>query len=283
MPELPEVETVVQGLRPTWESNTFLHVAVNRPNLRWPFPVDFAENLTGRYIIRVYRRAKYILVDLDDGHTLLIHLGMTGRMLIQGKAPNVFTHTVIPRDKHDHVVFSFKNKAKTIYNDVRRFGAMDLFKQDSKHYLLDGLGHEPLADDFTPDVLQQYLVLRRTAIKTVLLDQRYVVGLGNIYVCEALFRSGIHPKQPANTLVFAQIEKLYDAIRSVLAEAIQAGGSSLKDYRQSNGDMGYFQHNFAVYGREGEACSVCKTNIQRIVQAGRSTFMCSGCQSAHAG
>lgn len=276
MPELPEVETVMQGLRPHWQGNTLESVEIRRSGLRWPFPDGFCDRLSGCTIQALYRRAKYILGDLSNGQTLLIHLGMTGRMTHQNHSLGQFVYETRNLDKHDHVVFRFQDGAETIYNDVRRFGAMDLFT--TQHPLLDELGYEPLAPEFTPEVLHAILENRSSSIKAVLLNQKYVAGLGNIYVCEALFQSGIHPEKPALDINEQESKKLHAAIQDVLKRAIAAGGSSLKDYRQSDGNMGYFQHNFLVYGREGKNCTVCPSKVERIVQNGRSTFFCKQCQ-----
>ncbi len=272
MPELPEVETVRRGLEPAMTGHVIADAQVNRPDLRWPLPDRMAERLTGQRVLRLRRRSKYILCDLDGGESLLIHLGMTGRMLISGAVVGEFFHPA-PL-KHDHVVLTMDTGTRITFNDARRFGAMDLLATDGTHPLLAGLGPEPLGNTFD----ESYLATRlrgRSPIKVALLDQRIVAGLGNIYVCEALFRARIDPRTPAGAVDAAPLVPI---IRDVLTEAIAAGGSSLKDYRQTGGELGYFQHNFRVYGREGQPCTVCGTPIGRIVQGGRSTFFCPTCQ-----
>jgi formamidopyrimidine-DNA glycosylase len=255
---------------------------VNRPDLRWPFPKNMAKRLTGARVTALRRRSKYILMDLDRGETLIIHLGMSGRMLISGfKLGNFFTEHPAA-EKHDHVVFHMENGARVTFNDARRFGAMDLATtaEVENHKFLTSLGPEPLGNSFNEGYLKGALTGKNTPIKTALLDQRIIAGLGNIYVCEVLYRSKILPTQKAATLSKLAIGKIVPTIREVLEEAISAGGSSLKDYRQTGGELGYFQHNFQVYGREGETCKekVCKGTIKRITQAGRSSFFCPQCQ-----
>ena len=290
MPELPEVETVRLGLATALKGHSFARVSVNRPDLRVPFPPRFAARLTGRHILNLRRRAKYLLLDLDGGETLVIHLGMSGRMMIHGaKAqvrPGRFHNSVgedgSGRGKHDHVVFETEEHTRIVFTDHRRFGLMDLARTDAleSHKLFDGLGPEPLDEGFTPAVLSAALKGKKTPIKSALLDQRVVAGLGNIYVCEALFRSRISPKRLAKTVVGARCDKLVPAIKAVLKDAIKAGGSTLRDYAKADGELGYFQHHFAVYDREGKPCpgKDCGGVIKRIVQAGRSTFYCPSCQ-----
>ena len=282
MPELPEVETVRRGLMPAILGQIIFMAEVNRPDLRWPFPKNMAKRLTGARVTALRRRSKYILMDLDRGETLIIHLGMSGRMLISGfKLGNFFTEHPAA-EKHDHVVFQMENGARVTFNDARRFGAMDLATtaEVENHKFLTSLGPEPLGNSFNEGYLKGALAGKNTPIKTALLDQRIIAGLGNIYVCEVLYRSKILPTQKAATLSKLAIGKIVSTIREVLEEAISAGGSSLKDYRQTGGELGYFQHNFQVYGREGETCKekVCKGTIKRITQAGRSSFFCPKCQ-----
>lgn len=255
---------------------------VNRPDLRWPFPERMAERLTGRRIEQLGRRAKYILADLDNGETLIIHLGMSGRMLISRVLLGRFHHGHPMPAKHDHVVFHMDNGARVTFNDARRFGAMDLAATNriDDHRLIATLGPEPLSNAFDARYLAERLSGRRTPIKTALLDQGIVAGLGNIYACEALHRAGLDPRRAARRIAVVQIAKLMPAIREVLREAITSGGSSLRDHRQATGELGYFQHSFAVYGREGQSCLTldCTGTVRRIVQSGRSTFFCPRCQ-----
>ena len=282
MPELPEVETVRTGLAPVMEGAVIARAAVNRPDLRWPFPDRMAERLTGARVLRLRRRSKYILADLDRGETLLIHLGMSGRMLVSGDPLGRFVHDHPAPEKHDHVVLDMETGARITFNDPRRFGAMDLMQTATaeEHPLLAQLGPEPLGNSFSESHLVSALKPRNMPIKSALLDQKIVAGLGNIYVCEALFRGGIHPARRAKRISEARISALVPIIRDVLSQAIEAGGSSLKDFRQADGELGYFQHSFDVYGREGEPCRAegCGGTIHRIVQSGRSSFYCPNCQ-----
>ncbi|MGM0584791.1 MAG: bifunctional DNA-formamidopyrimidine glycosylase/DNA-(apurinic or apyrimidinic site) lyase [Pseudomonadota bacterium] len=282
MPELPEVETVRRGLLPAMEGRRILSAEQRRPDLRWPFPERFAERLAGTKVLRLRRRSKYILADLGSGETLLIHLGMTGRLLIEGLAPGDFHHDVTILPQHDHVVLHMEGGVTVTFNDVRRFGAMDLLPtgQEHTHRLLAGLGPEPLGNTFSADLLAARFRGRKAPVKALLLDQRIVCGLGNIYVCEALWRARIAPTRPAGRISRARLEDLAHAIRAVLNEAIAAGGSSLRDYRQASGELGYFQHSFSVYGREGEPCprEGCDGVIRRTVQSARSSFHCPRCQ-----
>ena len=286
MPELPEVETVRQGLSPAMESHVIEQAVLRRADLRWPFPVDMEARLSGARVTQLRRRSKYILADLDRGESLIIHLGMSGRMVISGlSAPHVpgafhFDHPAV--EKHDHVLFHMDNGARITFNDPRRFGAMDMCATSSleAHPLLARIGPEPLGNEFHAAYLASQLAGRKMSIKTALLDQRIVAGLGNIYVCEALFRAGIHPARAAGRISAARIALLTHAICATLQEAIEAGGSSLRDYRQATGEMGYFQHAFRVYGREGASCVTpdCPETVRRIVQSGRSSFYCPACQ-----
>jgi formamidopyrimidine-DNA glycosylase len=286
MPELPEVETVRRGLLPAMEGAVIERAELRRADLRWPFPPDMAARLTGARVLTLRRRSKYLLADLDRGETLIVHLGMSGRMTVTGlAAPHVpgkfhFDHPAL--EKHDHVIFHMGNGARVTFNDPRRFGAMDLCGTDAQdsHKLLAQIGPEPLGNGLNGVYLVKQLAGKRTPIKSALLDQRIVAGLGNIYVCEALHRCGIHPARAAHRIGAARLERLVNEIRATLTEAIAAGGSSLRDYRQADGALGYFQHGFKVYGREGLACKQpgCSGQVRRIVQSGRSSFYCASCQ-----
>lgn len=277
MPELPEVETVRRGLVPVLEGRTLARVETRRPDLRIAFPPRFAERLTGRRVRKLTRRAKYILAELDDGEILLMHLGMSGRFHVDLARTNS-----VGSGAHDHVLFETDKGARVIYSDHRRFGLMTLIAPDdvASHKLLKGLGPEPLSADFSAAYLQGALKDKKTPIKAALLDQRVVAGLGNIYVCEALYRAHVSPKRLARSLKPAEIKLLVSSARAVLDDAIKAGGSTLRDYRRADGELGYFQHRFRVYDREGEPCLTrgCKGRVKRIVQAGRSTFYCPVCQ-----
>ncbi|MCE8552938.1 bifunctional DNA-formamidopyrimidine glycosylase/DNA-(apurinic or apyrimidinic site) lyase [Ruegeria pomeroyi] len=282
MPELPEVETVRRGLAPAMEGAVIARAEVNRPDLRWPFPARMAERLTGQRVERLRRRSKYILADLSGGETLLIHLGMSGRMTVSGDPLGQFVHTHPAAQKHDHVVFHMDNGARITFNDPRRFGAMDLMPTATAedHKLLMVLGPEPLGNDFHENHLTAAFKGKNTPAKSALLDQGIVAGLGNIYVCEALFRAGVSPRRKAGQIAAVRVAALVPIIRQVLTEAIEAGGSSLKDFRQADGELGYFQHSFDVYGREGKPCRRpgCGGTVQRITQSGRSSFYCAQCQ-----
>lgn len=276
MPELPEVETVCRGMAKALTGARIVRVEQRRKDLRQPFPPHLAERLTGRKIKVIERRAKYILIRLDNGETLLLHLGMSGRILLE------LTPTALR--KHDHLVVHFAGKAPRLtFNDPRRFGLCDLIAKDSetKHPMLQHLGIEPLSGALTPAKLGALFRGRKTAVKAALLDQRLIAGLGNIYVCEALFHACISPKRKAGSLKMDELKKLAPAIRDVLRAAINAGGSSLRDYVQTDGELGYFQNHFAVYAREGKPCPGCKCNcvktggIKRITQGGRSSFFCA--------
>jgi formamidopyrimidine-DNA glycosylase len=274
MPELPEVETVRRGLIPVLEGKRILKAEVRRPDLRFPLPEAMAERLTGAVVERLWRRSKYILADLSTGETLLIHLGMSGRMLISGALVGDFHHPA-PL-KHDHVILETE-AARITFNDARRFGAMDLMPTGAGHKLLDAIGPEPLSNAFHAAGLAARLK-GAAPIKAVLLDQKTVAGLGNIYVCEVLHRAGIAPQRLAREVTEAEVARLVPIIREVLTEAIEAGGSSLRDYRQADGELGYFQHRFRTYDREGAPCMTCGAPILRIVQSGRSSFYCPHCQ-----
>jgi formamidopyrimidine-DNA glycosylase len=282
MPELPEVETVRRGLLPAMEGQVIARADVNRPDLRWPFPADMAARLTGQRVERLRRRSKYILADLASGESLLIHLGMSGRMLISGDPLGQFVHDHPAPEKHDHVVLHMESGARITFNDPRRFGAMDLLEtlHSDTHKLLASIGPEPLGNDFHEAHLIAALKGRNTPIKSALLDQRVVAGLGNIYVCETLYRAGIHPARKAGRISAARVGGLVPIIRQVLEEAIIAGGSTLRDFKRADGELGYFQHSFDVYGREGQPCRTdgCGGQISRTVQSGRSSFYCPQCQ-----
>lgn len=287
LPELPEVETVRKGLEPYMTGHVITQADIRREGLRWPFPDNMAARLMGKRVERLRRRSKYILCDLDSGETLLIHLGMSGRMTISvpEKTKDMvgdFHHLHPALEKHDHVVIDMDNGARIRFNDARRFGAMDLLetKTAEQHKLLASIGPEPLGNKFDEAYFVAALKGKNTPIKSALLDQRIVAGLGNIYVCEALWRTGISPLSKAGKLSKTRAASLVPAIRAVLNDAIAAGGSSLKDYRQADGELGYFQHSFATYGREDERCKTldCMGQIKRVVQSGRSSFYCPKCQ-----
>ncbi|MHA6287795.1 bifunctional DNA-formamidopyrimidine glycosylase/DNA-(apurinic or apyrimidinic site) lyase [Maricaulis sp. CAU 1757] len=286
MPELPEVETVRRGLQPALEGRRIERVVLNRPDLRFPFPDRFAERLTGRTLVRLGRRAKYLLGELDSGELWLVHLGMTGRFSIEAEAgreqPGDFVHAAPANPRHDHVVLTLSGGVTVRFNDARRFGFMDLFPaaQSQTHPRLAGLGPEPLSNEFSGATLGAAMAGRRTPVKAALLDQSVVAGLGNIYVCEALHRARISPRRLAASIPGQRAERLATAVRLVIAEAIEAGGSTLRDFAGADGALGYFQHRFVAYGREGEACrqTGCDGHIARIVQSGRSTFFCPKCQ-----
>jgi formamidopyrimidine-DNA glycosylase len=286
MPELPEVETVRRGLAPVMEGARFAKVEVRRGDLRWPLPKDFAKRLTGATVTGLGRRAKYLTADLSTGDVLIMHLGMSGSFRIEGDIPGKFHHDRSKLVAHDHIVFHMSNGAAITFNDPRRFGSMKLVPrvklEDEPQ--LKGLGPEPLGNEFDAGLLAQACAGKKTSLKAALLDQRVVAGLGNIYVCEALYRAHLSPKRQASTIADrhgkpnARAVALVDAIKTVLHDAIKAGGSSLRDHRQADGSLGYFQHSFKVYDREGEKCPDGKGIIKRIVQTGRSTFYCPACQ-----
>jgi formamidopyrimidine-DNA glycosylase len=274
MPELPEVETVMRGLRARLEGRRIARAAAHRADLRWPLPEGLARRLTGARVLGFRRRGKYILMRLDGGDSVLLHLGMSGRMLIEKAGRNEVT-------PHEHLVMETDDGWRVSFVDPRRFGSVDLVPtaQEDAHRLLQELGPEPLDDAFTPAVLSAALTGKRTSIKAALQDQKVVAGLGNIYVSEALFRAAISPQRSAHTIPGTRAARLVAAIKDTLREAIAAGGSSLRDYVQPDGELGYYQHSWKVYGREGEPCERCPgkpacPGIRRIVQAGRSTFYC---------
>ncbi|MDO5646916.1 bifunctional DNA-formamidopyrimidine glycosylase/DNA-(apurinic or apyrimidinic site) lyase [Paracoccus sp. (in: a-proteobacteria)] len=281
MPELPEVETVRRGLDPHMTGHRIARAQVNRPDLRWPLPPDLVQVMTGATITALRRRSKYLLADLDRGGTVLWHLGMSGRMLLSGGVLGGFQRDPGIHVRHDHVVLVMESGVTITFNDARRFGMVDLIRDGAGHPLLDQLGPEPFDADFTPDYLARCFAGKRAPVKQALLDQRIVAGLGNIYVSESLFRAGIDPRRAAGQIRAADLGALHGHIRDVLTDAIAAGGSSLRDHRQTNGELGYFQHSFRVYGREGAPClrDGCTGTVARIVQSARSSFYCPVCQS----
>jgi len=294
MPELPEVETVRLGLEPVLTGRRFVRVEQRRPDLRFPLPERFAERLTGRRVLSLGRRAKYILVHLDRDEVLAVHLGMTGRLIVSNGGPErdltlgqyAYEHGKDAR--HDHLVFTMSGGAVVTYNDARRFGYMTLIPEHdlAQDAFFAGLGVEPLSDDLTGAYLATRALGRKTDLKAFLMDQRIVAGLGNIYVCEALFRAGLSPWRPAARLATKSgkpapaAERLAAEIKAVLGDAIRAGGSTLRDYKRADGTSGLFQNEFAVYGREGEPClrPGCRGTVRRRTQGGRSTFYCPACQ-----
>jgi formamidopyrimidine-DNA glycosylase len=292
MPELPEVETVRRGLQPAMEGATILRAETRRGDLRFPFQPDFIARLDGQVITSLGRRAKYLLVDLASGDVLLMHLGMSGSFRVvsdeQNVMPGAFHHPRSDERAHDHVVFHMSSGTSVIYNDPRRFGFMKIFARSEieQEPFLKDIGPEPLGNAFDAAMLARATTGKKTSLKAALLDQRVVAGLGNIYVCEALFRSHLSPRRLAATLATKKgeptdrAERLVVAIHEVLNQAIKAGGSSLRDHRQTDGELGYFQHSFQVYDREGEACKTdgCEGIVKRFVQNGRSTFWCPKCQ-----
>jgi formamidopyrimidine-DNA glycosylase len=291
MPELPEVETVRRGLMPAMLGARIAKVELRRADIRFPFPPSFAKRLTGQRIVDVKRRAKYLLFQLDGGETLIAHLGMSGSFRMEkatASTPGKFHHERSKDPKHDHVVLVLDNGWTVTYNDPRRFGFMDLAPTEglAQHPRMSGLGAEPLSPEFDAAQLAALFAGSRAPLKAALLDQKRIAGLGNIYVCEALFRARLAPSRPASILADARgaptkaATAISDAIRAVLEEAVEAGGSTLRDHRQANGELGYFQHVFKVYDREGLPCARerCRGTIMRITQSGRSTFYCSKCQ-----
>ena len=290
VPELPEVETVRRGLLPVMEGATFLKVEQRRPDLRVAFPARFARRLTGRRVVALGRRAKYLTADLDDGVVLVMHLGMSGSFRIEAEGgaetPGAYYHATAKRHAHDHVVFHMSSGVRVVFNDPRRFGLMDLVPRAgldaSRHF--KAVGIEPLGNELSGATLARLMAGRRAPLKAALMDQRLIAGLGNIYVCEALWRARLSPDRKAGTLATitgrptAAAERLAIAIRAVLEEAIAAGGSSLRDHIRATGELGEFQHAFAVYDREGEPCPRGRGVIRRKLHSGRSTFYCPLCQ-----
>ena len=281
MPELPEVETVRRGLEPALQGRRLTKVRVNRPDLRFPFPEDFAPRLDGARVERLERRAKYLRFALDTGETWVTHLGMTGRFTIDGVAPGEFEEPAPVGGKHEHLSLVTDEGRRIGFSDSRRFGYMALVPtaELDDHPWFRGLGPEPLGNAFNAGVLKDAFRGKKQNVKVSLLDQRIVAGLGNIYVCEALFRARVSPKTPAGKVSLPRLERLTVAVRDVLNEAVAAGGSTLRDFANAEGGQGYFQHHFDVYGREGQPCpGDCGGVVQRFVQAGRSTFWCPKCQ-----
>ena len=292
MPELPEVETVRRGLQPAMEGSKIVKAEARRKDLRFPFQKDFVARLEGQTVTGLGRRAKYLLADLGSGDVLLMHLGMSGSFRLitddREKAPGKFHHPRSEDRTHDHVVFHMSSGAAVVFNDPRRFGYMKIIARSKleEEPLLKGLGPEPLGNEFDAAMLARSCASKKTSLKAALLDQRVVAGLGNIYVCEALFRSHLSPRRLAATLATKKTEptdhakRLVAAIHGVLNQAIKAGGSSLRDHRQTSGELGYFQHSFQVYDREGEKCQTagCSGIVRRFTQNGRSTFWCPKCQ-----
>lgn len=284
MPELPEVETVRRGLAPALVGKRIAKAKTMRPDLRFPLPTRFASRLKGRRVDALERRAKYLLAHLDDGMVWVTHLGMTGRWSVVGaeKQPGDFYYAAPPDPAHTHVIIDMESGARLEFNDPRRFGYMDLIEAAAlpAHPFFKGMGPEPLGNEFHLPYLQKALADKKAPIKAALLDQRIVAGLGNIYVVEALYRAGISPSKPAGRISASRLEKLYHAVRAVLEEAIEAGGSTLSDYAQVDGAQGGFQHRFRVYDREARPCLTpgCGGTIKRAVHGGRSTFWCPRCQ-----
>jgi formamidopyrimidine-DNA glycosylase len=295
MPELPEVETVRRGLAPSMEGAMLTELELRRKDLRFPFPDGLERLVAGRRIAGLSRRAKYLLIDLDDGMTMIAHLGMSGSFRIEqgakNETPGEFHHPRSKDVKHDHVIFHLddeKGPRRIIYNDPRRFGFMDIARRTdlASHPSFRDLGPEPTGNELSADYLAARFAGKAQPLKSALLDQKNIAGLGNIYVCEALWRSHISPLLAAGALVTKagnpsdRLDLLVRSIREVIADAIAAGGSSLRDHIQTDGSLGYFQHSFSVYDREGEACRTpgCGGTISRVVQAGRSTFYCASCQ-----
>lgn len=294
MPELPEVETVRRGLQPVFEGARILGVEARRPDLRFPLPADFAVRLTGKTVTALGRRAKYLTAYTEGGPVLICHLGMSGSFRIEaadeGLTPGNFHHERSKDTAHDHVVFHLASpdgeRSRVIFNDPRRFGFMLFADETGEHPMLAGLGVEPTGNALSGTLLAELFRGRKAPLKAALLDQRLIAGLGNIYVSEALWRARLSPRRAAGTIAGAEgktslrAERLAEAVRAVIAEAIEAGGSSLRDHIQTDGSMGYFQHSFSVYDREGHLCPRpgCSGRITRIVQSGRSTFYCPACQ-----
>ena len=280
MPELPEVETVRRGLSPAMQDQVIARLEVNRADLRFPFPDRFRERVEGARVTRMGRRAKFLVTELSSGEALIMHLGMSGRYTVNSAATADFHHDPGTNPAHDHVVFHMQGGATVTYNDPRRFGFMELWPiEDLDAYpRIAHLGPEPLSNQFSSAYLNEALHGKAAPIKAALLDQAVIAGLGNIYVCEALFRAGISPRRKAHSVAGKRAERLAPAINEVIAEAIAAGGSSISDFASASGELGYFQKQFDVYDREGAACNTCGAEVKRIVQSGRSTFFCGVCQ-----
>ncbi|MCT7665191.1 bifunctional DNA-formamidopyrimidine glycosylase/DNA-(apurinic or apyrimidinic site) lyase [Shinella kummerowiae] len=296
MPELPEVETVKRGLAPVMEGSRIRRAELRRPDLRFPFPPAFAEALEGRQVISLGRRAKYLLIDLDGGDVVIAHLGMSGSFRVEGnevpaETPGDFQMPRSKDQRHDHIVFHLETpdgERRVVYNDPRRFGFMDLARREdlASHAFFRDLGAEPTGNTLDADYIAAKFRGRQTPLKAALLDQKNIAGLGNIYVCEALWRAHLSPERLAGSLVTAagkpkkELVALTQAIRAVIADAIEAGGSTLRDHIRADGSLGYFQHSFSAYDREKQPCRTpgCQGTIGRIVQGGRSTFYCAACQ-----
>ena len=274
---MPEVAALRRGLGAVLEGFVVDRVQLNRPDLRFPFAEGFIDRIQETTLTRLTRRAKFLQAELSSGERLFMHLGMSGRFTIDASPTADFVHAHNTNPKHDHVIFEMSSGARITYNDPRRFGFMELIGE-GEPYRLDHLGPEPMGNGFNAPDLREKLKGKKSKIKAALLDQRNIAGLGNIYVCEALYRAGISPKRAAGRLTVAETENLVGYIKDVIQDAIKAGGSSLKDFANTEGDLGYFQHSFDVYGREGEECNSCTAPIRRIVQSGRSSFFCSTCQ-----
>ena len=280
MPELPEVETVRRGLSPVMEGRRVLRLEVNRADLRFPFPDRFKQRVEGATITRMGRRAKFLVTELSTNEALIMHLGMSGRFTVNSNKTADFHHDPGTNPKHDHVVFHMEGGATVTYNDPRRFGFMELWplSQIEAYPRVKHLGPEPLSNHFNAAYLDAAFVGKATPIKSALLDQSIIAGLGNIYVCEALFRAGISPRRKASSVRGARNARLAPHINAVITEAIAAGGSSISDFSNASGELGYFQKRFDVYDREGQPCSKCNAPIKRLVQSGRSSFYCGNCQ-----
>jgi len=280
MPELPEVETVRRGLSPAMHGKRIERLEVNRVDLRFPFPDQFQKRVEGARIVNMGRRAKFLVTELSTDEALIMHLGMSGRFTVNSHATADFHHDTGTNPAHDHVVFHMEGGTTVTYNDPRRFGFMEFWPTEmlSSYPRIEHLGPEPLSNQFSAAYLNEVLLGKAAPIKSVLLDQAVIAGLGNIYVCEALFRAGISPRRKAHSVVGKRAERLAPAINDVIAEAIAAGGSSISDFASASGELGYFQKHFHVYDREGTACDTCGASLKRIVQSGRSTFFCSTCQ-----
>lgn len=280
MPELPEVETVRRGLSPVMEGRRVLRLEINRPDLRFPFPDRFQQRVEGSTIVRMGRRAKFLVTELSTDEALIMHLGMSGRFTVNNETTAEFHHDPGTNPKHDHVVFHMEGGATVTYNDPRRFGFMEMWPlaQIEDYPRVKHLGPEPLSNRFSAAYLDEAFAGKAAPIKAALLDQSIIAGLGNIYVCEALFRAGISPRRKASTAVGVRNDRLAPHINDVISEAIAAGGSSISDFSNASGELGYFQKQFDVYDREGQPCTTCGSAIKRIVQSGRSSFYCSSCQ-----
>jgi len=281
MPELPEVETVRRGLAPAMEGKRIERAEIRRPDLRFPFPENFVQRITGARVTAMRRRAKYLVGELSTGDALIVHLGMTGRFTIShGKKDRKigeFVHEAGDDPKHDHMVFDMSGGVRVTFNDARRFGFVELWPlaELDTYPAFAELGPEPISNQFSGAFLKEVFAGKKTPVKSALLDQHVVAGIGNIYACEALFRAGIDPRKHAGALRGPRLEKLAHAVREVIEEAIEAGGSTISDFAHANGELGYFQHRFCVYDKEGDPCPKCGKPIKRLVQSGRSTFWCS--------